>query len=100
MDHFTATSSTPLTNPIGLHARPSVKLAKTFTAHIEVATAVNGQWVDAKSIVKVIAVKATKGAVLHFRATGHDARAALAALQELVARGFYEDKVGPIDDGA
>ena len=103
MDDFTATSSTPLTNPIGLHARPSVKLtklAKTFTAHIEVATVANGPWVDAKSIVKVMAVKATKGAVLHFRATGHDAHAALAALQELVALGFHEDKVGHSDEGA
>ncbi|GLS22212.1 phosphocarrier protein HPr [Labrys miyagiensis] len=103
MDDFTATSSTPLTNPIGLHARPSVKLtrlAKTFAAHVEVATAPNGPWVDAKSIVKVMAIKARKGAVLHFRATGHDARAALAALQELVALDFHEDRVGHSDDGA
>ena len=40
MDEFTATSSAPLTNAIGLHARPSVKLtklAKTFASQIEVA---------------------------------------------------------------
>jgi phosphocarrier protein HPr len=103
MDDFTATSSTPLTNPIGLHARPCVKLAKlakTFAAHIEVATAANGPSVDAKSIVKVMAVKAAKGAVLHFRATGRDARPALAALQELVALGFHEDNAGRSDDRA
>jgi phosphocarrier protein HPr len=91
MDDITATSSVPLTNSIGLHARPSVKLtrlAKTFAAEIEVAPSANGPWVDAKSIVKVMAVRAAKGAVLHFRANGHDARDALAALHELVSHGF------------
>jgi phosphocarrier protein HPr len=103
MDDITATSSVPLTNAIGLHARPSVKLtklAKSFAAHIEVAPAENGPWVDAKSIVKVMAVKAAKGAVLHFRATGPDARAALAALRELVALGFHEAEVDHGDDGS
>jgi phosphocarrier protein HPr len=94
MDDITATSSVALTNSIGLHARPSVKLtklAKTFIAQIEVAPAAEGPWVDAKSIVKVMAVKATKGVVLHFRAKGPDADAALAALKDLVALGFDEN---------
>jgi phosphocarrier protein HPr len=95
MDDFTATSSAPLTNSIGLHARPSVKLtklAKTFSSQIEVAPAQNGPWVDAKSIVKVMAVKAAKGTTLHFRAKGPDAREALAALRELVALNFLGDE--------
>ena len=94
MDEIIATVSVPLTNSIGLHARPSVKLtklAKTFKAHIEVALTASGPWVDAKSIVKVMAVKASKGAVLHFRAKGQDAGAALAALRELVTLGFHEE---------
>jgi len=52
MDEFTATASAPLTNSIGLHARPSVKLtklAKTFASQIEVAPGEDGPWVDAKS---------------------------------------------------
>ena len=97
MDEFTAISSAPLTNPVGLHARPSVKLtklAKTFAANIEVAAGESGPWVDAKSIVKVMAVKAGQGAILHFRAAGPDALAALAALRDLVARNFEEDGKG------
>jgi phosphocarrier protein HPr len=93
MDDITVTSSAPLTNAIGLHARPSVKLtklAKTFAAQIEVAPSADGPWVDAKSIVKVMAVKAGKGTVLHFRATGEDAHSALEALRELVALDFHE----------
>ena len=99
MDEIVATS-VPLTNSIGLHARPSVKLtklAKTFRAHIEVAPTQEGPWVDAKSIVKVMAVKAAKGATLHFRAKGADADAALAALSDLVALEFHENG-GPRDD--
>ncbi len=93
MDDSSVTFSAPLTNSIGLHARPSVKLtklAKTFAARIEVAPSADGPWVDAKSIVKVMAIKAAKGAVLHFRATGNDARDALAALCDLVALDFHE----------
>ena len=40
MDEIVATASSVLTNEIGLHARPSVKLtklAKTFASRIEVA---------------------------------------------------------------
>src|ERR1700724_4368622 len=97
MNDMTATASVLLTNSIGLHARPSVKLtklAKTFAAQIEVAPAEEGPWVDAKSIVKVMAVKAAKGATLHFRAKGADADAALAALSDLVALEFHENEGG------
>ena len=93
MADFTAVSSATLVNPLGLHARPSVKLtklARTFASLIEVAPGVDGSWVDAKSIVKVMAVKATTGTTLQFRAAGPDAGAALAALEALVADGFAE----------
>ena len=89
MDEFTATYSAKLTNAIGLHARPSVKLtklAKTFESQIEVGLSQEGPWVDAKSIVKVMAVKAVKGTTLHFRARGPDAAAAIVALRELDRR--------------
>ncbi len=55
-------------------------------------TAGTGQWVDAKSIVKVMALKAAKGVTLRFRAEGTDRDEALAALKELVASGFAEDE--------
>src|ERR1700704_5634300 len=80
-----------LTNDVGLHARPSVKLtqlAKRFGARIEFARAAIGPWVDAKSPVKVMRFKATKGETLHFRASGADAAEALAAIVALVERGF------------
>ena len=95
MDEIIATTSAPLTNPIGLHARPSVKLtklAKTFASDIDLSVGSDGPWVDAKSIVKVMAVKAAMGATLHFRARGPDALAALAALSDLVTLGFHAEE--------
>ena len=78
---------------MGLHARPSVKLtqlAKTFSARIELGVSQNGPWIDAKSIVKVMATKAPKDTVLFFRAEGTDAAAAVAALIGLVKRDFED----------
>lgn len=82
-----------LTHEVGLHARPSVKLtklAKGFSSKIELASAEGGPWIDAKSIVKVMAAKAPKDTVLHFRAEGPDAEAAVAALIDLVQSDFPE----------
>ena len=90
-----ATGSVLLFHEAGLHARPSVKLtklAKTFSAKIEIAASQDGPWIDAKSIVKVMAVKIPKDTVLHFRAIGADADAAVLALVGLVETDF-EDAV-------
>ena len=87
------TGSAVLTHDGGLHARPSVKLtklAKNFTSRIELSSAGDEPWIDAKSIVKVMATKAPKDSVLHFRAKGDDARAAIDALIALVESDFEE----------
>jgi phosphocarrier protein len=70
------------------------KLAKTFAADIETALAADGPWIDAKSIVKVMAAKAPKGTVLHLRASGEGADSAVRALVELVERDFDEASGG------
>lgn len=91
---FPAHASVLMTHAVGLHARPSVKLtklAKTFEADVVLAASADGPWIDAKSIVKVMAMKAPKDTTLHFRASGPDADAALAALVSLVERDFDED---------
>jgi phosphocarrier protein HPr len=94
MSETSPTGSALLTNDVGLHARPSVKLtqlAKRFGASIEFARDAAGPWVDAKSPVKVMRFKAARGETLHFRASGPDAAAALAAILALVERGFAID---------
>ena len=87
-------ASALLTNEVGLHARPAVKLtqlAKSFAATVELALEPDGPWVDAKSPVRIMRVKAAKGTLLHFRASGSDADAAVGALVDLVMRGFDEN---------
>jgi phosphocarrier protein len=87
------TGSALLTNAVGLHARPSVKLtqlAKSFGGPVEFALAPEGPWVDAKSPVKVMRVKAAKGTTLHVRTGGPDADAALNAVLGLINRRFDE----------
>jgi phosphotransferase system enzyme I (PtsI) len=87
------TGSALLTNAVGLHARPSVKLtqvAKRFGSSVEFALAPAGPWADAKSPVKVMRAKAAKGSTLHFRVRGPDGPEALAAMVALVERRFDE----------
>ena len=96
-DMMTAAAEVEITHAVGLHARPSVKftkLAKSFPADIEMAVAAGGPWLDAKSIVKVMAAKAPKGTVLHLRARGEGATKAVEALVALVERGFDEAAEG------
>ncbi|MBX9964683.1 MAG: HPr family phosphocarrier protein [Burkholderiales bacterium] len=87
----TAQSSVVIEHEVGLHARPSVKLtqlAKSFRSRIEISTAAEGPWIDAKSIVKVMGSKTPKGALLHVRAEGEDAETAVQAIVALVERDF------------
>ena len=93
-----------ITNPTGLHARPAVKLtklAKSFPdAAVQVALADDGPWIDAKSVVKVMAMKAPRGKLLHIRASGEQAAEAFAALMALVRRDFDEGHEAPGADAA
>ena len=82
-----------ITHPTGLHARPAVKftkLAKTFPAEIRLRRAPDGDWVDAKSVVKVMGLKFRTGTMVELEARGEAAEAALAELRALVERDFDE----------
>ncbi|MGO8915581.1 MAG: phosphoenolpyruvate--protein phosphotransferase [Stellaceae bacterium] len=88
-----ARASVVIRDAVGLHARPSVKLtklAKGFAAQIDLGLSPEGPWIDAKSIVKVMATKAPKDSTIYFRAEGADAEAAVRALASLVEDGFEE----------
>lgn len=100
MSELRAQASVVILHDIGLHARPSVKLtklAKGFAARIEMATSEAGPWIDAKSIVKVMAAKVPRDTRLHFRAVGADAQHAVDALAALVARDFEGEREDVVD---
>ena len=66
-----------ITHPTGLHARPAVKLtklAKTFPAAIRLRRAPDGDWVDAKSVVKVMGLKFRTGTADRARGRGRGGR--------------------------
>lgn len=82
-----------ITNPTGLHARPAVKLtklAKSFAASVRLRVGPEGKWTDAKSVARVLALKAPMGQRLFFEAEGRDAREALLSITGLVVRNFDE----------
>lgn len=82
-----------LTAPVGLHARPAVKLtrlAKKFPAEVRLRSLPDGEWVDAKSISRVMALKLKSGTTLEFEARGEAAEEAVEALRALVAADFAD----------
>ena len=90
-----ATGSALLRHETGMHARPAVKLtklAKRFSARIEFSPSPDGPWIDAKSIVKVLAAKTSRDTLLHFRAKGEDAKDAVESLVQLVEQDFPDDR--------
>ena len=79
-------------NRFGIHARPAalfVKTAGQFKSDILVEK--DGSIVSAKSIMGLLTLEGSKGAVLKVTATGADAEEALDALADLVKQKFFED---------
>ncbi|WP_366128271.1 HPr family phosphocarrier protein [uncultured Tessaracoccus sp.] len=81
-----------LTSPIGLHARPASKLAALameFDAEISIARG-DGQPVNAKSTVSLMALGAVCGDMLHVYTQGPQAAAAQDAVVKYIASGLGE----------
>ena len=80
-----------IVNKLGLHARASAKLTQTAAAFkSEVWLARNGRRVNAKSIMGVMMLAASKGCRITIETDGQDAEEALAAMLHLIAARFGE----------
>ena len=80
-----------ITNKLGLHARAAAKLvhaASEFEAEIYIGT--DHEEVNAKSILGILTLAATKGTPLNVRAEGVDEEAAVRAIAALFADKFGE----------
>lgn len=80
-----------IVNRLGLHARAAAKLvscASGFASRIEVER--NGQRVNAKSIMGVMMLAASRGSRILIEASGEDEESALAALEQLILDRFGE----------
>ncbi len=85
------TGSVQLVHAVGMHARPAVKLtklAKKFQSQISIRASDAADWINAKSVAKVIAMRAARNSIIEIKASGEDAAAAVAALVDLVATDF------------
>ena len=82
-----------IVNKLGLHARAAAKLidlASGFESSIRVYR--DGREADAKSIMQVMMLAASKGTDLEVAAQGPDAADAVAAIERLVAGRFDESE--------
>ena len=82
-----------VSNQLGLHARAAaqlVRLAGNFQSNIELQRTDNGVSANAKSILSVLTLAASKGIELVIKAEGTDEEAAMRDLEKLFAEGFGE----------
>lgn len=84
-------ASIEIINKLGLHARAASKLVATasrYQSQIDINK--EGQVADAKSIMSVLMLAASKGMILDIEAKGEDAKDALEAICELINNRFDE----------
>ncbi|MDE0457802.1 MAG: HPr family phosphocarrier protein [Chromatiales bacterium] len=82
-----------IVNKLGLHARAAAKLielASGFESRISIRS--NDREADAKSIMRVMMLAASKGARIEVVAQGADAAEAVDAIERLVAGRFDESE--------
>ena len=78
-------------NKLGLHARASTKLTQTASQYqSEIFIERNGRRVNAKSIMGVMMLAASKGSFVTLEANGSDEAAAMESLLGLINNRFGE----------
>lgn len=80
-------------NQLGLHARAAaklVRLANQFKSSIMLQRADDAIFADAKSILNVLTLAASKGTELHLKVDGEDEREAFTAVSRVFEEGFGE----------
>jgi phosphocarrier protein HPr len=82
-----------ITNKLGLHARAAAKLVHAASAYeSEIYVGTDHEEVNAKSILGILTLAATKGTPLNVRADGSDEAEAVRAIVQLFADKFGEEQ--------
>ena len=80
-----------VTNKLGLHARAAAKVVSVASRHdSRISIGHNNQTVDAKNIMGLMILGATKGTMLEIEIDGPDEQLALNELEQLFADFFGE----------
>lgn len=78
-----------ITDENGIHARPAGKIvaeAKKYKANIHLLLPFTDRSADAKKLFAVMGLGAKKGDTIHIEAEGEDAKAALDAIETMLAK--------------
>lgn len=79
-------------NQYGIHARPAALLVKAAGKYeCEIVIEKDGNTVSCKSIMGLMTIEGYPGSTMQVTATGEDAHAAMAEIEELFVNKFYED---------
>ena len=85
--------TTTIINKLGLHARAAAKLVSTAGRFESTVTISHGsQQADAKSIMSVMMLAASKGSEVEISCEGEDEQDALQALLDLIENFFGEEE--------
>lgn len=87
------TQQVTIINKLGLHARAAALFAKTagrYGSSIQVG--INGKMVDAKSVMSLMLLAASKGSTLAIHIEGQDQDEAMDAVINLINNRFDEDE--------
>jgi len=80
-----------IVNSLGLHARPAAQLVQAANRHrSEIHFAKDGSTVNAKSIMGVLTLAASRGSQITVVCEGDDAEAALQVIGKMFEAGFGE----------
>ena len=87
-------SKVVVSNQLGLHARAAaqlVRLANEFQSEVVIRRPDNGATADAKSILDLLTLAASKGIEVAVRVEGVDEKEALPAVIKIFTTGFGEN---------
>jgi len=87
------TQTIEISNKLGLHARAAAKLVATANKYASAVTLnFAGNKADAKSIMSIMMLAASKGSIIDISADGDDEKEAMAEVIALIDGFFGEDE--------
>ena len=86
------TEKAEVVNRLGIHARPAAQIVKAASQYdCSLTLTVDGDSVNAKSIMGVMTLAACKGSIIEVTAEGDDENIALKSIVEIIRNGFGEE---------
>jgi phosphocarrier protein len=81
-----------IVNPKGMHVRAAAEVVKVVEQfQSQITFELEGKKVAADSLIHLLTLSANCGKTIEVSATGPDEQQAVAALEQLIKHGFYQD---------